>query len=82
MRGYAGKFLDIDLSTGKITKITFDENVLKSFIGGRGLAAKILWDRLGEKWETVDPFAPENVLTILTGPLTGFFPGARVCVSG
>ena len=82
MRGYAGKLLDIDLSTGKITKITFDENVLKSFIGGRGLAAKILWDRLGEKWETVDPFAPENVLTILTGPLTGFFPGARVCVSG
>ncbi len=82
MRGYAGKFLDVDLSTGKITKITLDDNVLKCFIGGRGLAAKILWDRLGAKWETVDPFAPENVLTILTGPLTGFFPGARVCVSG
>jgi len=82
MRGYAGKFLDIDLSTGEITKTTFNENLLKSFIGGRGLAAKILWDRLGEKWETVDPFAPANVLTILTGPLTGFFPGARVCVSG
>lgn len=62
--------------------IKFDEDILKSFIGGRGLAARILWDRLGEKWETVDPFAPENVLTILTGPLTGFFPGARVCVSG
>ncbi|HKZ94425.1 MAG TPA: aldehyde ferredoxin oxidoreductase C-terminal domain-containing protein [Candidatus Bathyarchaeia archaeon] len=82
MRGYAGKFLDIDLSTRKVMQTKFDEGVLRRFIGGRGLAAKILWDRLGEKWETVDPFAPENVLTVLTGPLTGFFPGARICVSG
>jgi aldehyde:ferredoxin oxidoreductase len=82
MRGYAGKFLDIDLSTEKISQTTFDEEVLKKYIGGRGLAAKILWDRLGKSWETVDPFGPENVLTIFTGPLTGFFPGARVCVSG
>ncbi len=82
MRGYAGKYLDIDLSTEKTKEIKFDEDVLHKFIGGRGLAAKILWDRLGERWETVDPFAPENVLTILTGPLTGFFPGARVCISG
>ena len=81
MRGYAGKFLDIDLSTEKITQRKFDEEVLKRYVGGRGLAAKILWDRLGKTWETVDPFGPENVLTILTGPLTGFFPGARVCVS-
>jgi len=82
MRGYAGKFLDIDLSREKITEITFDENILRSHVGGRGLAARILWDRLGENWEAVDPFAPENILTILTGPLTGFFPGGRVCVSG
>ena len=82
MRGYAGKFLDIDLSDERITEIKFDENVLRSYIGGRGLAAKILWDRLGRIWETVDPFSPENVLTILTGPLTGFYPGGRVCVSG
>jgi len=82
MRGYAGKFLDIDLTNEKIREIKLDEDILRSYIGGRGLAAKILWDRLGEKWETVDPFAPENVLTILTGPLTGFFPGGRICVSG
>jgi len=82
MRGYAGKFLDIDLSAEKVSQIRFDEAVLKKYIGGRGLAAKILWDRLGKTWETVDPFGPENVLTILTGPLTGFFPGARVSVSG
>jgi len=82
MHGYAGKFLDINLSKEKIEEIKFDEKSLQSYIGGRGLAVKILWDRLGETWETIDPFAPENVLTILTGPLTGFFPGGRVCVSG
>jgi len=82
MRGYAGKFLEINLSTERVTEVSFSEDVLESYIGGRGLAAKILWDRLGDKWETVDPLSPENILLILTGPLTGFFPGGRVCVSG
>jgi aldehyde:ferredoxin oxidoreductase len=82
MRGYAGKFLEIDLSTEKIKEVTFSEDVLQNYIGGRGLTARILWDRLGKKWETIDPFGTENVLLILTGPLTGFFPGGRVCVSG
>jgi len=65
-----------------VTEASLSEDVLRSYVGGRGLAAKILWDRLGDKWETVDPFSPENILLILTGPLTGFFPGGRVCVSG
>jgi len=82
MRGYAGKFLDIDLSDDKIKEIRFAQAILRSHVGGRGLAARILWDRLGKIWEKVDPFAPENVLTVLTGPLTGFFPGGRICVSG
>jgi len=82
MRGYAGKFLEVDLSTESIKNVNFDENILRNYIGGRGLATKILWDRLGHRWETVDPLGPENILLILTGPLTGFFPGGRVCVSG
>ncbi len=81
-RGYAGKFLEVDLSSGKIKDATFDDETLKNYIGGRGLAAKILWDRLGEKWETVDPLGPENLFLALTGPLTAIYPGARVCVSG
>ncbi len=82
MRGYAGKFLEVNLSTENIKNVTFDESVLRNYIGGRGLATKILWDRLGNRWETVDPLEPENILLVLTGPLTGFFPGGRVCVSG
>jgi len=82
MLGYAGRFLEVDLSTERIRGITLGERVLRRYVGGRGLATKILWDRLGGRWETVDPLGPENLLLILAGPLTGFFPGGRVCVSG
>jgi len=82
MRGYAGKYLEVDLSTGKMEEVTFDESILRRYIGGRGLATRILWDRLGDRWETIDPLGPENILLVLTGPLTGFFPGARICISG
>ncbi|MEM3550769.1 MAG: aldehyde ferredoxin oxidoreductase C-terminal domain-containing protein [Candidatus Bathyarchaeia archaeon] len=80
--GYAGKFLEVDLSTNAFKDLRFDEETLKDYVGGRGLAAKILWDRLGGKWECVDPLGPENILLFLTGPLTGYFPGGRICVSG
>jgi len=80
--GYAGKFLEINLSTRNVKEIKFDCEVLRDYVGGRGLATKILWDRLGSKWETIDPLGPRNILLFLTGPLTGFFPGARICVSG
>ncbi|MEM3507310.1 MAG: aldehyde ferredoxin oxidoreductase C-terminal domain-containing protein [Candidatus Bathyarchaeia archaeon] len=82
MRGYAGKFLEIDLSTRSIKEVKFDEVILRQYIGGRGLATKILWDHLGNSWEKIDPLSPENVLLLLTGPLTGFFPGAKICISG
>jgi len=82
MRGYAGKFLEIDLETEKVKDVKFGESVLRQYIGGRGLATKILWDRLGAKWDTVDSLGPENLLLVLTGPMTGYFPGSRVCVSG
>ncbi len=48
-RGYAGKFLEVDLTKEKVKDITFNEDILQAYFGGRGLAAKILWDRLGEK---------------------------------
>jgi aldehyde:ferredoxin oxidoreductase len=82
MRGYAGKFLEIDLSNGNIKETKFPDEVLRDYVGGRGLATKILWDRLGSKWEIIDPFSPENILLVLTGPLTGYFLGTKVCVSG
>jgi len=81
-RGYAGKLLDVDLSKGVVKDIAVSDLVLETYFGGRGLAAKILWDRLGKKWAEVDPLGPENLFIALTGPLTGIYPGARICCSG
>jgi len=80
--GYAGKFLDVDLSRGKISETRFDDETLEAYFGGRGLATKILWDRIGRRWAKVDALAPESPLIALTGPMTGIYPGGRICVSG
>src|SRR4030043_196743 len=82
IKGYAGKLLEVNLSTKLIKTVAISDEVLKDYIGGRSLAAKILWDRLGNRWETVDPLEQENILLFHTGPLTGYYPGGRTCVSG
>jgi aldehyde:ferredoxin oxidoreductase len=82
MLGYAEKFLEVDLSRGTFKNTSFSDEVLREYVGGRALAAKILSNRLIRKWTEVDPLGPENILLILPGPVTGYFPGGRTCVSG
>jgi aldehyde:ferredoxin oxidoreductase len=83
MGGYAGKILDINLSAGSIETLKLDESILRQYVGGRGLGAKILWDRLGSTWQTVDPLGPENILVAMSGPVTGYVTGgSRICVCG
>lgn len=82
MLGYAGKYLEVDLSHVTFKNTVFGDEVLKDYVGGRALATKIPSDRLIHKWDEVDPLESDNVLLLLTGPITGYFPGGRVCVSG
>ncbi|MBC8498215.1 aldehyde ferredoxin oxidoreductase [Candidatus Bathyarchaeota archaeon] len=81
-RGYAGKYLEVDLTKEKTNDTAIDERTLEDYFGGRGLGAKILWDRIGDRWAKVDPLGPENILLALTGPMTGIYPGGRICVTG
>ena len=67
-RGYMGKFLFVDLSTGKITEEYPDESLYRDFIGGYGIGARILYNR---QKSGVDPLGPDNTLGLITGPLTG-----------
>ena len=80
--GYAGKWLDVDLSKEEIEEFSFPDETLEQYFGGRGVATKILWDRVGRRWSDLDALAPENPLIFATGPMTGIYPGARICVSG
>lgn len=78
--GYMGKVLEIDLTSQKVWTSDLDMKVAEKFIGGRGLGAKYLWDRI--KNPGLDPLSPENPLMFWTGPLTGTpIPGpSRVTV--
>jgi len=80
--GYAGKYLEVDLTREKMKDITISMDILQEYFGGRGLGARILWDRIGENWSKVDPLGPENIFLALTGPMTGIYPGGRVCCTG
>ena len=44
MFGWTGDFLNIDLTKRKAVPEKYDEALALNFLGGRGFAAKILWD--------------------------------------
>ena len=66
--GYMGKILEVDLTSRKTTITEIDPELAKLFIGGKGYGAKILWDRVPAK---TPPLSPDNLLILMTGPLTG-----------
>lgn len=66
--GYTGRVLKIDLSLKKIEEYPFSDKKRELYIGGKIMAAKILYDNINEKTE---PLSPDNYLVITTGPLTG-----------
>ncbi|KON31443.1 aldehyde:ferredoxin oxidoreductase [miscellaneous Crenarchaeota group-1 archaeon SG8-32-3] len=68
MFGWTGNFLQVDLTRNKAVAEPYDSHLALSLIGGRGFAAKILWDKLTPG---IDPLSPENKLVFAAGPLTG-----------
>ena len=69
MYGWNSKFLRVNLTKQKAVVKKYDALMARNFLGGRGFAAKILWDELKTG---VDPLSPENRLIFAAGPLTGF----------
>lgn len=65
---YAGHLLRINLTTGNVSSEELDKKAAYNFIGGRGLASRILYDEIDPK---TDPMGPDNKLLLATGPLTG-----------
>jgi aldehyde:ferredoxin oxidoreductase len=69
LKGWNGRLLRVDLTKGKTKVQEYSEELAKKFVGGRGLAIKILWDELKPG---IDPLSPENMLIFATGPYSGF----------
>ncbi len=66
--GWVGRILRVDLSSGKHASERLDGKAAVDLLGGRGLAAKVLFEELPPG---ADPLGPENRLILATGPLTG-----------
>jgi aldehyde:ferredoxin oxidoreductase len=62
------KLLRIDLSKWKAREEIIKDNILRKYLGGRGLGAYLALKEIPPK---ISPFSPENKIYILTGPLTG-----------
>jgi aldehyde:ferredoxin oxidoreductase len=69
MYGWQGHLLHVNLTKNKAIAKDYDASFAFNYLGGRGFAAKILWDQLKPG---TDPLSPENKLIFATGPLTGF----------
>ena len=65
--GYRNKVAWVDLTTGQTEFKPIDEEDARKYIGSRGLGAKYVFDNGPQ----VDPLSPENILCLMTGPLTG-----------
>jgi aldehyde:ferredoxin oxidoreductase len=60
--------LDVNLTSGKIATIDISDTDRKRYLGGKGLALKLLYDHI----ETgVEPLSADNILIIMSGPATG-----------
>ncbi len=59
--------LEVDLTHETSRKVDVTEEV-KRYLGGRGLANKLIWDNVPQG---ADPLGPDNVLHVGVGPLTG-----------
>lgn len=66
--GYMGCLLWVDLTTSTLREESPPEDLFRELVGGYGIGARLLYDRLKPK---VDPLGPDNVLGFITGPLTG-----------
>ena len=66
--GWAGTILDVNLTTGEIIKKAVPRDLVVDYVGGTGLAAKILYDELKPG---VDPLGPDNIVMVTHGTLSG-----------
>lgn len=68
MKGFFGRYLEVDLSQGVIEDYEVPEEWYEKYLGGRGIGSRILLEEIDSG---IDPLGPENILIFATGPLQG-----------
>lgn len=73
--GYRNHEAWVNLTDGTVEYRKLNEADVKKYVGARGLGVKYMVDN---QIYNVEPFSPDNMLAIMTGPLTG----TRIHMSG
>ncbi len=68
VKGTNNKVLEIDLGTQRFETVRISEEDRRMYIGGKGLATKLMYDRMKIG---ADPLGEDNILVITTGVLMG-----------
>ena len=66
--GFHGRLLEVDCGGGAIGVRGLETHLVRSFLGGSGLAARLLWDELDP---ALEPLAPASPLLFVNGLLAG-----------
>ena len=65
--GFTNKVAKINLTDGSVAYEGINEQDARKYVGGRGLGVKYVFDNGPQ----VDALSPDNILCVMTGPLTG-----------
>ena len=67
-QSYGGRYLRVDLTSGRIWDEQLDKETYRSYVGGSGYGARVLYDEVppGVEWSS-----PENRFIVASGPLGG-----------
>jgi aldehyde:ferredoxin oxidoreductase len=65
--GFCNRVAWVDLTAGTVEYKPIDEEDARKYVGSRGLGVKYVFDNGPD----VDPLSPDNILCLMTGPLTG-----------
>jgi aldehyde:ferredoxin oxidoreductase len=66
--GHHGNYLRIDVSSGRAERVPLSDTVLRQYLGGSGLGARLLLDEGGA---TADSLSPEAPIIFAFSPLVG-----------
>lgn len=66
--GFLGKILKVDLTTGDIVEKTLNESFYRTWLGGYGLGARVVYDEITPR---ANPLMGGNIIGFTTGILTG-----------
>lgn len=78
MLGYKNRIARVNLTKGKVTYEELPDEVIRKFVGGKGLGYYIIYKEVPPG---TDPLSPANRFVFAPGGLTGLIPGSSKVIA-